>query len=192
MVHVLGVNLHDNRPARVSLSLYQAPVVLHLLTFLFLQLALTGFYGVGRELAKRICARLQIHETATLPSLTPQQITALTAFLSSPSSTPPLPPMPLASPTFVALERTPPPLVIQRTQQLQLTERGEKVGLGDQLRSLKIEVDLRREIRENIGHHKQVGSYVGRRHAMGLPVRGQRTHTNAATARKLNKLERRG
>lgn len=100
--------------------------------------------------------------------------------------------MPLASPTFVPPERAPPPLVIQRTQHLQPTERGKKVGLGDRLRSLKIEVDLRREIRENIGHHKQVGSYVGRRHAMGLPVRGQRTHTNAITARKLNKLERRG
>ena len=99
--------------------------------------------------------------------------------------------MPLASPTFVPPERAPPPLAIQRTHQLQLTERGAKVGLGDRLRSLKIEVDLRREIRENIGHHKQVGSYIGRRHAMGLPVRGQRTHTNAVTARKLNKLERR-
>jgi len=171
MVHILGVQLHDNRPAR---------------------LALTGIYGIGRELATRICARLQIHETVMLPSLTPQQLTALTAFLSSPSSTPPLPPMPLAPPTFVPPERAPPPLVLQRPQQLQLTERGGTLGLGDRLRSLKIEVDLRREIRENIGHHKQVGSYVGRRHAMGLPVRGQRTHTNATTARKLNKLERRG
>lgn len=100
--------------------------------------------------------------------------------------------MPLASPTYVPPERAPPPLVIQRTQQLQLTEKGRTLGLGDRLRSLKIEVDLRREIRENIRHHKLVGSYVGRRHAMGLPVRGQRTHTNAITARKLNKVERRG
>jgi small subunit ribosomal protein S13 len=191
MVHILGVQLPDNRPARVSLISASSHVVPHPLTCPFSQLALTGIYGIGRELAKRICARLQIHETATLPSLTPQQLTALTAFLSSPSSAPPIPPMPLASPTFVPLERAPPPLVVQRAQQFQLTESG-RVGLGDRLRSLKIEVDLRREVRENIAHHKQVGSYIGRRHAMGLPVRGQRTHTNAGTARKLNKVERRG
>jgi len=66
------------------------------------------------------------------------------------------------------------------------------VGLGDRLRGLKIETDLRRFVRENIMHHRIVNTYIGRRHAMGLPVRGQRTNSNAKTARRLNKVERCG
>jgi len=58
------------------------------------------------------------------------------------------------------------------------------------LRNLKIETDLRREIRENIAHQRMIGSYVGRRHAMGLPVRGQNTQNNAKTAKKLNRIDR--
>jgi len=62
----------------------------------------------------------------------------------------------------------------------------------DPLQNLRIESDLRREIRENIAHQRMIGSYVGRRHAMGLPVRGQSTRHNSKTARKLNRVERRG
>ncbi|KDQ33468.1 hypothetical protein PLEOSDRAFT_22289 [Pleurotus ostreatus PC15] len=47
-----------------------------------------------------------------------------------------------------------------------------------------------REIRENIAHQRMIGSYVGKRHAMHLPVRGQNTQNNAKTAKKLNRLER--
>ncbi|PSR75396.1 hypothetical protein PHLCEN_2v9154 [Hermanssonia centrifuga] len=60
----------------------------------------------------------------------------------------------------------------------------------DPLRMVKIETDLRREIRENIAHQRMIGSYVGRRHAMHLPVRGQNTQSNARTARRLNRIER--
>jgi len=63
-------------------------------------------------------------------------------------------------------------------------------GGNDPLRKLKIETDLRREIRENIDHQRMIGSYIGRRHAMGLPVRGQNTQNNAKTAKKLNRIER--
>ena len=63
-------------------------------------------------------------------------------------------------------------------------------GGGDQLRNVKIESDLKREMRENIAHQRMIGSYVGKRHAMGLTVRGQNTQNNAATARKLNRVER--
>ena len=62
----------------------------------------------------------------------------------------------------------------------------------DPLLKIKIETELRREIRENIGHQRMIGSYVGRRHAMGMPVRGQNTQTNAKTAKKLNRIDRRG
>jgi small subunit ribosomal protein S13 len=60
----------------------------------------------------------------------------------------------------------------------------------DPLANLKIESDLRREIRENIAFQRMIGSYVGKRHAMHLPVRGQNTQTNAQTAKRLNKLDR--
>ncbi len=45
----------------------------------------------------------------------------------------------------------------------------------------KIEGDLRREISQNIKRLIDIGSYRGLRHRRGLPVRGQRTHTNART-----------
>ena len=45
----------------------------------------------------------------------------------------------------------------------------------------KVEGDLRREVSQNIKRHVDVGSYRGLRHRKGLPVRGQRTHTNART-----------
>lgn len=48
---------------------------------------------------------------------------------------------------------------------------------------LKVEGDLRKEVQENIKRLKQIGSYRGKRHAAGLPVRGQRTRTNARTKR---------
>lgn len=44
-----------------------------------------------------------------------------------------------------------------------------------------IEGDLRREVGLNIKRLKDLGSYRGIRHRRGLPVRGQRTHTNART-----------
>ncbi len=45
----------------------------------------------------------------------------------------------------------------------------------------KIEGDLRREVSQNIKRLMEIGGYRGLRHRRGLPVRGQRTHTNART-----------
>ncbi len=45
----------------------------------------------------------------------------------------------------------------------------------------KVEGDLRREIQQNIKRLMDLGSYRGLRHRKGLPVNGQRTHTNART-----------
>jgi len=62
--------------------------------------------------------------------------------------------------------------------------------LGDQdvakLRSyiegnLRVEGDLRREVQQDIKRKMEIGCYQGLRHRRGLPVRGQRTHTNART-----------
>jgi len=46
---------------------------------------------------------------------------------------------------------------------------------------LMVEGDLRRERSQNIKRLQEIGSYQGIRHRRGLPVRGQRTHTNART-----------
>lgn len=56
---------------------------------------------------------------------------------------------------------------------------------------MTIETDLKRQMRGDIAHHRQIGTYRGRRHAMGLPVRGQNTQNNAQIAKRLNRLERR-
>ncbi|KAK8216708.1 hypothetical protein M8818_001671 [Zalaria obscura] len=65
-------------------------------------------------------------------------------------------------------------------------------NIAGELSQLKIENDLRRELRQNIQRLRDMGTYRGRRHAMGLPVRGQRTRSQINTARKLNRVERRG
>jgi len=48
-------------------------------------------------------------------------------------------------------------------------------------RDVKVEGDLRREISMNVKRLMDLGCYRGLRHRKGLPVRGQRTHTNART-----------
>jgi len=45
----------------------------------------------------------------------------------------------------------------------------------------QVEGDLRREVAMNVKRLMDLGCYRGRRHRRGLPVRGQRTHTNART-----------
>jgi len=47
--------------------------------------------------------------------------------------------------------------------------------------SYRIEGDLRREVQADIRRKVEIGCYEGLRHRRGLPVRGQRTHTNART-----------
>ncbi len=47
--------------------------------------------------------------------------------------------------------------------------------------NLKVEGDLRRDVSTDIKRKMEIGSYQGVRHRRGLPVRGQRTHTNART-----------
>jgi len=47
--------------------------------------------------------------------------------------------------------------------------------------NFKVEGDLRREVTQNIKRLIEINSYRGIRHKRGLPVRGQRTHTNART-----------
>ncbi|KAM5535201.1 hypothetical protein V8D89_011137 [Ganoderma adspersum] len=140
--------------------------------------ALTHFYGVGKTTALRLCARVQIHDRCRVRNLNQSQVTSLTAFLSSPANSPSVAAHALSAPSYV------PPALAQP-----LPEK-EVPAPADRLREIKIESDLRRQMRENIAHQRMIGSYVGRRHAMHLPVRGQNTQSNARTARKLNRVER--
>ncbi|KAI1377380.1 ribosomal protein S13 [Hypoxylon crocopeplum] len=65
-------------------------------------------------------------------------------------------------------------------------------SLTTELSTMTIENDARRIVQDNIKRLRDMGNYRGRRHAMGLPVRGQRTRTQIETAKKLNTLERGG
>lgn len=56
------------------------------------------------------------------------------------------------------------------------------VKLRDYIQNnIKVEGDLHREVSQNIKRLMEIGCYRGLRHRKGLPVRGQRTHTNART-----------
>ena len=81
-----------------------------------------GFYGIGPNIAARLCSKLSIHETARVESLSTAKTTALS---------------------------------IEFTKML-------------------IESDLRKKVQDDIRRLKDIGTYRGRRHAMGLPVRGVR------------------
>ena len=59
-----------------------------------------------------------------------------------------------------------------------LTE-DEELKLRQAVESLQVEGDLRRERSQNVKRLMEIGSYRGLRHRRGLPVRGQRTKTNA-------------
>lgn len=68
----------------------------------------------------------------------------------------------------------------KRVNQLTKKEIGQIIKALDKV---KTEGDLRKEIRENINRLKSIRSYRGIRHLVGLPVRGQRTKTNARTTK---------
>ena len=57
----------------------------------------------------------------------------------------------------------------------------EIVSIRDSVREYITEGDLRRQIHQNVKRLMEIGSYRGNRHKRKLPVRGQRTHTNART-----------
>ena len=77
------------------------------------------------------------------------------------------------------------------TRTSNLTE-GDVVKLRDIIeREYKVEGDLRREVSMNINRLMELGCYRGLRHRKGLPVRGQRTHTNARTRKGPRRMVRR-
>ncbi len=74
----------------------------------------------------------------------------------------------------------------KRTKDLSEEEVARLRQIVDRMTSSKeilIEGDLRREVATNIKRLTEIGSYRGQRHRRGLPVRGQRTRTNARSRR---------
>jgi small subunit ribosomal protein S13 len=74
----------------------------------------------------------------------------------------------------------------KRTKDLSEEEVGRLRSIIDRMAAAKdilIEGDLRREVANNIKRLTEIGSYRGQRHRRGLPVRGQRTRTNARSRR---------
>ena len=65
----------------------------------------------------------------------------------------------------------------RRAKDLSEDELAKIIGLID--RSYLVEGALRRSIQQNIGRLREIGSYRGHRHRRSLPVRGQRTRSNA-------------
>lgn len=63
-------------------------------------------------------------------------------------------------------------------------------ALSHEVGDLTLENDLIRGVRDNIARLRRIGSFRGKRHAAGLPVRGQNTRNNATNARRFNRVDR--
>ncbi len=92
-------------------------------------IALTAIYGIGRPMARAICAAAGVTESKKVKDLTEAEVDKLRA----------------------------------------------------EVAKLTVEGDLRRQVSMNIKRLMDLGTYRGMRHRRGLPVRGQRTRTNART-----------
>lgn len=77
-------------------------------------------------------------------------------------------------------------------QRLEALSQKTILQLTAELSTVTIDNDARKAVQENIKRLKDMGSYRGRRHTMGLPMRGQRARNQNSTSAKLNKLERFG
>ncbi|MCL5069640.1 MAG: 30S ribosomal protein S13 [Actinobacteria bacterium] len=93
-------------------------------------IALTYIFGIGRSMAKKLLADLNIDPARKTKDLTEDEIVRIRSYIDN---------------------------------------------------NYKVEGDLRREVTQNIKRLIEINSYRGIRHKRGLPVRGQRTHTNART-----------
>jgi len=79
---------------------------------------------------------------------------------------------------------------IHKTAKVGELAQNQVSNLVAHLDNMKIDNDLRRQVLQDIQRLRDTGTYRGRRHAMGLPVRGQGTRNQIKTAHKLNRVER--
>ncbi|EGW33871.1 uncharacterized protein SPAPADRAFT_59244 [Spathaspora passalidarum NRRL Y-27907] len=71
----------------------------------------------------------------------------------------------------------------------QLSE-NQIMDINKEVSELLVEGHLKQKINNDIKLKRSIGSYVGMRHALGYPVRGQGTRNNAKNAKKFNRVER--
>ncbi len=95
-----------------------------------LEISLTYIYGIGRTIAKQVCAETGINPDTRVRDLTDEEVSRIRGWIDQ---------------------------------------------------NVKVEGDLRREVSQDIKRKMEIGCYQGLRHHKGLPVHGQRTHTNART-----------
>jgi small subunit ribosomal protein S13 len=74
-------------------------------------------------------------------------------------------------------------LKIDSTKRISELSSDEITKIGTKLEEYPVEGELVRQVRANIARLQAIGSYRGMRHTRNLPVRGQRTRTNARTKR---------
>ncbi|RSH88892.1 hypothetical protein EHS25_002554 [Saitozyma podzolica] len=141
----------------------------HLPDHKLLKVALTSFYGISHATSSLLLFRLSIPLTSRVSDLTETQITALSAFLSSPSTSPRPGATPLSTPSLGAgagagagTAEAGPSRVDTATGTAD-TDAGAGARRADPLENLKIETDLRRSMQADIAHQRQVGTYRGRR-----------------------------
>ena len=168
MVNLLGATLPDRKLVKI---------------------ALLAYHGINHHTSSKIMARLQFHDQLRVQDLTETQLNQLSALLSAPAAAP-RPSTPLAPFSVSSAPST--SAAGSASSEAGLVARDPPPAQEDPITGLLIEEDLRRKIRADIGHHRSAGSTKGRLHAMGLPVRGQRNRTNGKTAKRLNRIERRG
>ncbi len=73
-------------------------------------------------------------------------------------------------------------MTIDETRRVNELSDAETIAIREHIdATYDVEGDLRREVKQNIKMLMDIGCYRGLRHRRGLPVRGQRTHTNART-----------
>lgn len=162
IMHLLGHNLPDHKLIRVRTP--SSPCRAFPVTCRThppssdTQVALTSFHGISHHTSSRILARLQIHEQALVSGLTEPQITALSAFLSSPSNTATPAPTPICPPGAEPHGDWQGFPVVRESK-----GKARAVGGEDPLQDLKIETDLRRAVQSDIAHMRTIGTYKGRR-----------------------------
>ena len=146
------------------------------------EVALTYIYGVGRPTSNRLLSDSGINPDTRVRDLSDTEVARLRQLID---------PLLAMVPTIVITASD-----VSAEDRAPLHAEGwlEKPFRFDTLlevarlrqlieRSVKVEGALRTEIAMNIKRLMDIGSYRGSRHRKGLPVRGQRTHTNARTKR---------
>ena len=130
------------------------------------EIALTYIYGIGVTRSNKILKQAGIEPSVRVKDLSEEEVSRVAKILDGEGAIE----GDLRKDTAMNIKR--------------LNEMGDEelVKLRDFIEAnYKVEGDLRREVQADIRRKVEIGCYQGIRHRRGLPVRGQRTHTNART-----------